>query len=218
MLLEDPGAAAPDDVYMLTTSPKLAPDDQAVVCELGFEAGASPPRSNGETLSPGGADRSTSQRRWAARHGVGRVDMVENRLVGMKSRGIYETPGGTIVYEALRSLRSITMERDTLRQAEKLSIDYTDLVYTGRWFHPLRVAMDAFFSESAKPVTGIARVELYKGTARTIGVESEHSLYREELATFGAGEGYSQKDSEGFVKLYGLPGKVAAMVGAEAGK
>ena len=212
--LEDPGAAAPEDVYMLTTSPKLAPD-QAVVCELGFEAGV-PTTLNGETLSP--VELIEALNTLGGTHGVGRVDITENRLVGMKSRGIYETPGGTIVYEALRSLRSITMERDTMRQAEKLSVEYTDLVYTGRWFHPLRVAMDAFFSESAKPVTGIARVELYKGTATTIGVESEHSLYREELATFGAGEGYSQKDSEGFVKLYGLPGKVAAMVGAEAGK
>ncbi len=208
--LEDPGAAPPEEVYMLSTSPKAAPDVAAVV-ELGFEHGV-PTTLNGEALSP--VELVEALNAIGGAHGVGRVDITENRLVGMKSRGIYETPGGTIVYEALRSLRSITIERDTMRQAEKLAIDYADLVYTGRWFHPLRVALDAFFAESSKPVTGVARVELFKGGATTIGVESEHSLYREELATFGAGEGYSQKDSEGFVKLYGLPGKVAAMVAA----
>jgi argininosuccinate synthase len=206
--LEDPGAAPPEDVYMLTTSPKLAPQE-SVVIELGFEGGV-PTSLNGETLSP--VELIEALNLLGGKHGVGRVDITENRLVGMKSRGVYETPGGTIVYEALRSLRAITLERDTMRQAEKLSIDYADLVYTGRWFHPLRVALDAFFTESAKPVTGIARVELYKGTATTIGLESENSLYSEELATFGAGGSYAQKDSEGFVKLYGLPGKVAAMV------
>lgn len=206
--LEDPGAAPPEEVFMLTTSPKLAPQESVVV-ELGFEGGV-PTSLNGETLSPVALIEKLNV--LGGTHGVGRVDITENRLVGMKSRGVYETPGGTIVYEALRSLRSITLERDTMRQAEKLSIDYADLVYTGRWFHPLRVALDAFFTESAKPVTGIARVELYKGTATTIGVESENSLYSEELATFGAGGSYAQKDSEGFVKLFGLPGKVAAMV------
>ncbi|MCA8980618.1 MAG: argininosuccinate synthase [Planctomycetes bacterium] len=210
--LEDPGAAPPEEVFMLTTSPKLAPQE-SVICELGFEGGV-PTSLNGEALSP--VELVEKLNALGGTHGVGRVDITENRLVGMKSRGVYETPGGTIVYEALRSLRSITLERDTMRQAEKLSIDYADLVYTGRWFHPLRRALDAFFTESAKPVTGIARVELYKGTATTIGVESENSLYSEELATFGAGGSYAQKDSEGFVKLYGLPGKVAAMVGARS--
>lgn len=210
--LEDPGAAPPEEVYMLTTSPKDAPNE-AAVCELGFEHGV-PTTLNGEALSP--VELVEALNTLGGAHGVGRCDITENRLVGMKSRGIYETPGGTILYEALRSLRSITIERDTMRQAEKLAIDYADLVYTGRWFHPLRVALDAFFAESAKPVTGVARVELYKGTATTIGVESDHSLYSEELATFGAGGSYAQKDSEGFVKLYGLPGKVAAMVAAGA--
>jgi argininosuccinate synthase len=210
--LEDPGAAPPEDVFMLTTSPKLAPQE-SVSCELGFEGGV-PTSLNGETLGP--VELIEALNTLGGIHGVGRCDITENRLVGMKSRGVYETPGGTIVYEALRSLRSITLERDTMRQAEKLAIDYADIVYTGRWFHPLRVALDAFFTESAKPVTGIARVELYKGTATTIGAESENSLYSEELATFGAGGDYQQKDSEGFVKLYGLPGKVAAMAAARS--
>jgi len=210
--LEDPGAAPPEEVFMLTTSPKLTPQE-SLICELGFEGGV-PTSLNGETLSP--VELIEQLNALGGIHGVGRCDITENRLVGMKSRGVYETPGGTIVYEALRSLRSITLERDTMRQAEKLSIDYADIVYTGRWFHPLRVALDAFFTESAKPVTGIARVELYKGTATTIGVESENSLYSEVLATFGAGGDYEQKDSEGFVKLYGLPGKVAAMAAARS--
>ena len=130
----------------------------------------------------------------------------------MKSRGAYETPGGTIVFEAARSLRAITMERDTMRLCEKLMPDYADLVYTGRWFHPMRRSMDALFREATKFVTGEVKVRLYKGTATSIGAKSPHSLYSESLATFGESASFDHADSYGFVKLYGLPGAVASKV------
>jgi argininosuccinate synthase len=128
----------------------------------------------------------------------------------MKSRGVYETPGGTIIMEALQTVRSITMERDTLRACERLMPDYTDLVYTGRWFHPLREAMDAFFSKATQYVTGEVDVKLYKGQATAVSTRSEFSLYSEDLATFGESAEFDHADSRGFVKLYGLPGMVAA--------
>ena len=145
-------------------------------------------------------------------HGVGRVDITENRLVGMKSRGVYETPGGTILLEGARTLRSLTMERDTMRLCEKLMPDYADLVYTGRWFHPARVAMDALFAEATKFMTGSVRIRLFKGMATAIASDSPHSLYSEDLATFGQSMALEHDDSRGFIKLYGLPGQVVAKV------
>jgi argininosuccinate synthase len=132
----------------------------------------------------------------------------------MKSRGVYETPGGTIILEAARTLRALTMERDTMRLCEKLMPDYCDLVYTGRWFHPARTALDALFADATRHVTGEVRVRLYKGTATAISCESPFSLYSEDLATFGDSADFDQADSRGFVKLYGLPGAVAAKVQA----
>jgi argininosuccinate synthase len=151
----------------------------------------------------------------AGKHGVGRADITENRLVGMKSRGVYETPGGTVIVEALRALRALTIERDTFRQAEKLALEYADLVYTGRWFHPLREALDAFFAKVTETVTGAVQVELFKGRATAVAAHSPFSLWREDLATFGASTSYDHADSLGFVKLYGLPGAVAARVRGE---
>ena len=127
----------------------------------------------------------------------------------MKSRGVYETPGGTIVLEAARTLRALTMERDTLRLCERLMPDYGDLVYTGRWFHPARRALDALFEQATRHVTGEVRVRLFKGTATAVAAESPHSLYSEDLATFGRSASFDQADSRGFVRLYGLPGAVA---------
>ena len=207
-VLEDPGQAPPDDVWMLTTDPRHSPDEPLELT-VGFEAGA-PVAVDGEALSPvpllerlnalGGA------------HGVGRVDICENRLVGMKSRGVYETPGGTILMEAARSLRALTMERDTMRLCEKLMPEYCDLVYNGRWFHPARKALDALFTDATGHVTGEVRVRLYKGTATAISCTAPQSLYSEDLATFGDSADFHQADSRGFVKLYGLPGAVAARV------
>jgi argininosuccinate synthase len=209
--LEDPGNAPPDDAWMLTCSPREAPDTP-VELTVGFEAGK-PVSLNGEPL--GAVALLERLNELGGAHGVGRVDITENRLVGMKSRGIYETPGGTILVEALTTLKSLTIERDTLRQMERLMPDYTDIVYTGRWFHPLRHALDAFFETACKHVTGEVDVELFKGRATPTRVRAAHSLYNEDLATFGEGAesaDFDQADSRGFVKLYGLPGRVAATV------
>jgi argininosuccinate synthase len=206
--LEDPANAPPDDVWMLTVAPEKAPD-RAQIVTIGYEAGV-PVSVDGKKLAPevlvaalnaiGGA------------HGVGRIDITENRLVGMKSRGVYETPGGTILLEGLRTLRALTLDRDTLRQCEKLMPEYADVVYTGRWFAPLREAMDAFFAKATEHVTGEVKVKLFKGTATALSATSPWSLYSEDLATFGASAGFDHQDSYGFVKLYGLPGMVAASV------
>ncbi|GDY00941.1 argininosuccinate synthase [Planctomycetota bacterium] len=206
--LESPGNAPPDDVWMLTVDPRMAPNEPLELT-LGFAQGV-PIALNGEALPP--EQLLAKLNELGGKHGVGRVDICENRLVGMKSRGVYETPGGTIVFEAARTLRALTMERDTLRLCEKLMPDYSDLVYTGRWFHPARVAMDALFRTATQFVTGEVRVRLYKGTATALACKSKHSLFSEDLATFGQSVAFDHKDSYGFVKLYGLPGAVAARV------
>ena len=205
-VLEDPAQPAPDDVWMLTVDPKRAPDNATTV-RVGFERGV-PVALDGEAMD---AVRLVEHlNALGGAHGVGRVDVTENRLVGMKSRGCYETPGGTILLEGLRTLRSLTIERDTFRMAEKLMVDYADLVYTGRWFHPLRRAMDAFFASVCERVTGEVQIELFKGRATAQSAHTPYSLYSEDLATFGASARFDQADSRGFVKLYGLPGAVAA--------
>jgi argininosuccinate synthase len=206
--LESPGNAPPDDVWMLTVDPRMAPNEPLELT-LGFAQGV-PIALNGEALPP--EQLLAKLNELGGKHGVGRVDICENRLVGMKSRGVYETPGGTIVFEAARTLRALTMERDTLRLCEKLMPDYSDLVYTGRWFHPARVAMDALFRTATQFVTGEVRVRLYKGTATALACKSKHSLFSEDLATFGQSVAFDHEDSYGFVKLYGLPGAVAARV------
>lgn len=206
--LESPGNAPPDDVWMLTVDPRMAPNEPLELT-LGFAQGV-PIALNGEALPP--EQLLAKLNELGGKHGVGRVDICENRLVGMKSRGVYETPGGTIVFEAARTLRALTMERDTLRLCEKLMPDYSDLVYTGRWFHPARLAMDALFRTATQFVTGEVRVRLYKGTATALTCKSKHSLFSEDLATFGQSVAFDHKDSYGFVKLYGLPGAVAARV------
>ncbi|HKX46342.1 MAG TPA: argininosuccinate synthase, partial [Planctomycetota bacterium] len=211
--LEDPANPPPDDVWTWTADPRSAPDAPARV-RIAFEAGV-PTGLDGEPRDP--VELVERLNALAATHGVGRVDIVENRLVGMKSRGVYETPGGTVLYEAARSLRALCVERDTARQMERLALDYADLVYTGRWFHPLREALDAFFRSATARCTGEVTVELHKGRATALAATSPHALYDEGLATFGAGGGYDQADSKGFVRLYGLPGSVAARVAARGG-
>ena len=206
--LESPRNAPPDDVWMLTADPRKAPDTPLQIT-LSFEHGV-PVKLNNELLPP--EQLLAKLNELGGQHGVGRVDICENRLVGMKSRGVYETPGGTIVLEAARTLRALTMERDTLRLCERLMPDYADLVYTGRWFHPARRAMDALFAEATRFVTGDVRVRLWKGVATSIGSESKYSLYSEDLATFGQSASFDHADSYGFVKLYGLPGAVASRV------
>ena len=212
--LEQPSNEPPDDVWMLTVDPRRAPDDAQVVT-LGYEAGV-PVAVDGRALDPVALVDALND--LAGRHGVGRVDITENRLVGMKSRGCYETPGGTVIVEGLRTLRSLTMERDTFRMCEKLMPDYADLVYTGRWYHPLRRSLDALFGEATRHVSGEVDVRLFKGSATAIAARSPFSLYSEDLATFGASASFQQADSRGFVKLYGLPGAVAAIRAKAAGE
>ena len=206
--LEDPANAPPDDVWVLTVDPLRAPDKPELLT-LGFRQ-ATPVTLNGRELPP--EKLLAELNALGGRHGVGRVDIVENRLVGMKSRGVYETPGGTILHEALRTLRALTMDRDTLRLCEKLMPEYGDLVYTGRWFAPAREALDTFFYAACRNVTGEVQVKLAKGQATALSARSPFSLYSEDLATFGASAAFDHKDSYGFVRLYGLPGMVAAQV------
>ena len=145
-------------------------------------------------------------------HGIGRQDIVENRLVGMKSRGVYETPGGTILYTAHREIESLVLDAETMHFKESLAPKYAELVYNGRYFVPLREALDAFVGETQHNVTGDARLLLYKGNIVVLGRRSPYSLYREELATFGKDDVYDQSDAKGFINLYGLPLKVRALI------
>jgi argininosuccinate synthase len=206
--LEDPANAPPEDVWMLTVSPEKAPD-KAHVVRIGYERGV-PVSIDGRALAPEALVAELNA--LGGKHGVGRIDITENRLVGMKSRGVYETPGGTILLEGLRTLRALTLDRDTLRMCEKLMPEYADIVYTGRWFAPLRESLDAFFARATEPVTGEVHVKLFKGQATALSAKSPHSLYSEDLATFGESASFDHADSKGFVRLYGLPGMVAASV------
>ncbi|MEM7249141.1 MAG: argininosuccinate synthase [Acidobacteriota bacterium] len=209
--LEDPGSAAPDDLFLLTVDPRDAPDE-GVEIELGFEAGV-PVSLNGTTLGP--VELVETLNELAGQHGVGRADLVENRLVGMKSRGVYETPAGTVLLEALTSLRALTLERDTARQAERLAIEHAELVYTGRWFHPLREALDLFFAKVTETVTGTVQLRLYKGSVTPLSTTSPCSLFDESLATFEESDAFDHADATGFLRIYGLPGRVAARVRSE---
>jgi argininosuccinate synthase len=144
-------------------------------------------------------------------HAIGRIDLVENRLVGMKSRGAYETPGGTLLVQAHRELEAICLDKETLRIKDQLALRYADLVYNGQWFTPLRESLDSFVQTTQRTVSGAVRLKLYKGNVIVAGRESPYSLYREDLATFGEEAVYNQKDAEGFINLFGLPVKVQAL-------
>jgi argininosuccinate synthase len=205
-ILEDPWNEYNDDMFLYTVSPEKAPD-QAEIVTIDFEKGV-PVAINGQGYDPAALILKLNE--LGGKHGVGRVDIVENRLVGMKSRGVYETPGGTILYEAHHALETITLDRDTLHYKQMMAGRYAELVYNGQWFTPLKKAMDAFVDETQKRVTGAVKVKLYKGSTQTVGRKSPFSLYQEDLATFGADEVYNQKDAEGFINLFGLPIKVQA--------
>jgi len=205
-ILEDPWREPPEHVYALTVAPTHAPDDPAYV-EIAFTRGT-PVAVDGRTLGP--AELLAMLNRLGAAHGVGRADMVENRLVGIKSRGVYETPGGTILALAHRDLESITLDRETQHYAMLIAARYAELVYYGQWFSPLRQAFDGFVSAAQESVTGTVRLRLFKGTCVAVGRRSPHSLYREDLATFGQDAVYDQKDAGGFINLWALPGQVFA--------
>jgi argininosuccinate synthase len=145
-------------------------------------------------------------------NGVGIIDIIENRLVGMKSRGVYETPGGTLIYEAHKNLERLTMDKNTFQYKQLISIKYGELVYNGLWFSTLKEALDAFVDVSQKNVTGTVKLKVYKGNVMVAGIDSPYALYDESISSFGASDFYSHKDSEGFINLFGLPSKIAAMV------
>ncbi len=205
-LLEDPWNEPPEDVWMLTVSPEAAPDKPEYVV-IGFEKGV-PVSLDGASCGP--VEIIEKLNVIAARNGVGRADIVENRLVGMKSRGVYETPGGTVLYEAHSALEMLTLDRATLHAKQELSVQYADLVYNGKWYAPLREALDAFVASTQRTVSGEVRVKLYKGNCRSVGVRSPFSLYREDFATFSRDEVYDQADAKGFINLFGLPETVSA--------
>jgi argininosuccinate synthase len=205
-ILEDPWNEYTDDMFIYTVSPEKAPN-QAEILTIEFEKGV-PVAINGKSYDPVALIFKLNE--IGGKHGVGRVDIVENRLVGMKSRGVYETPGGAILYEAHHALETITLDRDTLHFKQNLAGRYAELVYNGQWFTPLKEAMDAFVNKTQERVTGSAKLKLYKGNIETVGRRSPYSLYQEKLATFGAEEVYNQKDAEGFINLFGLPMKVQA--------
>lgn len=207
--LEDPGNEAPPDLCLLTVPPEEAPDEPAYVT-LHFEGGTP---IGLEDTRPDPLTLVERLNVLGGRHGIGIVDMVENRLVGMKSRGVYETPGGTILFFALRELERLTLDRATLHFKEIVALKYAELVYDGLWFSPLREALDAFIASVCRTVTGKVRLKLYRGNISPAGVWSPHSLYLKDLATFGRDEMYDQKDAAGFINLFGLPLKVRAIVG-----
>ncbi|MDO4567023.1 MAG: argininosuccinate synthase, partial [Oscillospiraceae bacterium] len=192
----------------MSVSPKQAPDESAFV-KLSFEKGI-PVAVNGEKLSPVEIIETLNQIGGA--HGVGLCDLVENRLVGMKSRGVYETPGGTVLYKAHDALEALCLDRDTLHYKELVAHQFAELVYFGKWYTPLREALSAFVDKTQETVTGEVTLELYKGNIILAGSSSPYSLYSEELATFGEDEVYDQKASKGFIDLFGLPLKVSALV------
>ena len=212
--LEDPWNEPKADVYMVTKTPEQAPDVAAYV-EIGFEKGI-PVAINGEKL--GAVELLTKLNELGAENGVGITDIVENRLVGMKSRGVYETPGGTILFYAHRELEYLTLDRATMHYKEQIAVRYGELVYDGMWFAPLKEALDAFVDATQQTVTGTVRLKLYKGNIMSAGAKSPYSLFHEGFVTFGRDEVYNQKDAEGFINLFGLPLKIRALMQKEAKK
>ncbi|MFQ5942639.1 MAG: argininosuccinate synthase [Anaerolineales bacterium] len=206
--LEDPTQEPEEPLFQWTSSPESAPEQPELV-EIGFDSGV-PISVNGEGFRPVAlVERLNAM---GARHGIGRVDMVENRLVGVKSRGVYETPGGTILSVAHQDLESICLDRDTLHFKELIALRYAELIYYGKWFTPLREALGAFIAETQATMTGWARVRLYRGSATAVARYSPYSFYREDLATFGADDVYDQSDAKGFIDLFGLQMKVRALM------
>lgn len=209
--LEDPWNAPQDDLYMISTQPEKAPDQPTYV-EINFEKGI-PVAVNGEKLDA--VAMITKLNELGAKNGIGIADMVENRLVGMKSRGVYETPAGAILFYAHHELELLTLDRATLHYKQQVAIRYAELVYDGMWFSPLREALAAFVDKTQETATGVVRLKLYKGNIISAGSKSPYSLYSEEFVTFGRDEVYNQKDAEGFINLFGLPLKVRALLKKE---
>ncbi len=199
-ILEDPWEAPPEEIFQMTVAPERAPDKPRML-EIEYERG-DPVAVEGKRMSP--AKLLAHLNRAGGEHGVGRVDLVENRYVGMKSRGVYETPGGTILHVAHRGLESITMDREVLHLRDSLIPRYAELIYCGYWYAPERDILQRVIDEAQEDVTGTVRVKLYKGCCTVVGRRSDRSLYRLDLATFEEDEAYRQKDAEGFIRLNAL--------------
>jgi argininosuccinate synthase len=207
-ILENPWAEAPEEMYVLTKRPEDAPDQPEYV-EIEFEKGDAV-AVNGERLSP--ANLLAKLNQFGGKHGIGRVDLLENRYVGMKSRGVYETPGGTILEEAHRAVESITMDREVMHLRDGLMPRYADMVYNGYWFSPERLALQTLIDATQQTVNGKARIKLYKGHCRVVGRDSaSDSLFNVDFATFEADQVYNQADAEGFIKLNALRMRIAAI-------
>jgi len=210
-VLEDTWTEHEEDMWKWTVSPEKAPD-QATYIELTYR--------NGDIVAIDGVEKTPATvladlNRIGGANGIGRLDIVENRYVGMKSRGVYETPGGTILLQAHRGIECITLDRGAAHLKDELMPTFGELVYDGQWFSPLRKALSAFVTSTQEHVTGKVRLELYKGNLINAGVWSPYSLYREDIATFAAGGDYKQSDATGFISIYGLPTKVQAIVNSE---
>jgi argininosuccinate synthase len=210
-ILEDPWIEPERAMFQLSVDPQDAPNQPEYI-ELDFQEGI-PKKLNGEAKGP--ISLLTTLNQIGGRHGIGRIDLVENRLVGMKSRGVYETPGGTLLVEAHQALEQICLDKETLHYKQVIALKYADLVYNGQWFSPLREALDAFVEVTQRSMMGTVRLKLYKGGVTVVGRKSPYSLYREDYATFGEEDVYNQEDAEGFIKLFGLPLKVQAMLDIE---
>ena len=206
--LEDPWNAPKDELFIVTNIPEKAPDKPEYV-ELEYVEGV-PVSVNGEKLSPAKLVENLNE--IGIRNAVGITDMVEDRLVGMKSRGVYENPAGAIIYYGHNDLENLCLDRATQSFKQQVSIRYSELVYDGMWFSPLREALDGFVNETQKTVTGTVRMKLYKGNIYSAGVKSPYSLYSQEYVTFGEDEVYNQADATGFINLFGLPLKVRALM------
>ena len=210
--LEDPSLEPEPEMFTWTVAPEDAPDTPEYV-EIGFESGT-PISVNGQPMAS--VSLLALLNEMGSRHGVGRADLVENRLVGMKSRGVYETPGGTLLHQALRDLESITLDRRAEALKDEVARRWADLVYEGRWWTPEREAIQALVDRLMEPVNGQVRLKLFKGSARVVGRESPDSLYREDLASFGHAATYDHADASGFIRLFGLPIRAAAVRRADA--
>jgi argininosuccinate synthase len=206
--LEDP-ANEPKDSLFVISSPLSKTPDKADYVEIGFKQGV-PVKLNGKAVD--GVKIIEQLNVIGGKHGVGQSDLVENRLVGIKSRGVYETPGGTILITAHRALESLTLDRETMHYKQQIALKYAELVYYGQWFHVLRHALDAFVDSTQQNVTGSVRLKLFKGRCSLAGIKSPKSLYRTDLASFKMGAEYDPTDATGFIRLFGLQMKVAGVV------
>ena len=207
--LEDPANEPKDDLFVISSPVSKAPDKPEYV-EVGFEKGI-PVKLDGKTAD--GVELIETLNAIGGKHAVGQIDLVENRLVGMKSRGVYETPGGTILVTAHKALESLTLDRETAHYKQQVALKYAELVYYGQWYSPLRCALDAFIDQTQQNVTGTVRLKLFKGNCTLAGTESPNSLYSTALAGFKMGAEYNPADAIGFIRLFGLPMKVAALAG-----